>query len=96
VLTLALSQTLWRAKENADISPSKNLVLGSMRHDFLSGNSISEALTVSNDQMEKTVIAEKLIDFSFLINPKWKKTCSSLPDSEYERGGGKRERERRE
>lgn len=49
-----------------------------MRHDFLSGNSISEPLTVSNDQMEKTVIAEKLIDFSFLINPKWKKTCSSL------------------
>jgi len=29
-------------------------------------------------KMEKTVIAEKLIDFSFLINPKWKKTCSSL------------------
>lgn len=78
MLTLALSQTQRQAKENADISPSKNLVLGSMRHDFLSGNSISEPLTVSNDQMEKTVIAEKLIDFSFLINPKWKKTCSSL------------------
>lgn len=78
VLSPALSQILWQTKEDADLSPSTSLILGSMRHDFLPGNSIPEPLTVSNDQMEKTVIAEKLIDFSFLINPKWKKTCSSL------------------
>lgn len=53
-------------------------MLGPTRHDFLSENSISKPLTASNDQVEKAVIAERRIDFSFIINPKWKETCSFL------------------